>query len=82
MNISPIMANFHATGGGGRVRRSAERAASTSQQAGNLYHGNGTVFRLTVGGSVTIVHSFPRGQHSEPLAAKVKARPLCGVALC
>jgi len=133
MNISPVMANFHASAGGERVHRSAERAASivapkpvhrfawfatlaflccvalyegkaqltilhsfgdgtvpndgakpmagliqapdnnfygtTSEQAGNLYHGNGTVFRLTVGGSVTIVHGFARGQHMDPLAA-------------
>jgi uncharacterized repeat protein (TIGR03803 family) len=133
MNISPVMADFQASAGGGLVRRSAERAASiaapkpvhrfgwfaslaflccvalyegkaqltilhsfgdgtvpndgaipmagliqapdsnfygtTSEQAGNLYHGNGTVFRLTVGGSVTIVHGFARGQHLDPFAA-------------
>jgi len=133
MNISPAMASFPASAGGGRVRRSAERAPSmaapkpvhrfgwfaslaflccvalyegkaqltilhsfgdgtvpndgaipmagliqapdnnfygtTSQQAGNIPHDNGTVFRLTLGGVVTIVHSFPRGQHQQPAAA-------------
>jgi uncharacterized repeat protein (TIGR03803 family) len=42
---------------------------TTTEQAGNLYHGNGTVFRLTLGGSVTIVHGFAQGQHLDPFAA-------------
>jgi uncharacterized repeat protein (TIGR03803 family) len=42
---------------------------TTSEQAGNLYHGNGTVFELTLAGSVHIVHDFVLGQHMEPAAA-------------